>query len=237
MKAATTSPAPIASPTAASRRRAVLGYALDGDLRFISHRDEVRMLARALVRAAWPVVYSGGFNPIPRLSIPLPRSVGMASTCQIALIDLAAQADGVALLAALRRTLPADCVVTRLLLDGAWRGLAPTAATYVLPLLDEERAAAAAACARFADAAQPFLIERENSKKQRVTIDLRPFVNELTISDAGLRAGLSFDGPRTARPADVLTICGLDAAASVHRLRRVAVAWNQDFSGHEFRPD
>ncbi|MBU0616609.1 MAG: DUF2344 domain-containing protein, partial [Planctomycetes bacterium] len=33
-------------------------FALGGDLRLLSHHDELRMLARALRRAGWPLAYS-----------------------------------------------------------------------------------------------------------------------------------------------------------------------------------
>ena len=68
--------------------RVALSYALNGELRYLSHRDELRMLTRALVRARWPLRYSRGFNPIPRLTLTLPRSVGTASECQLALVEL-----------------------------------------------------------------------------------------------------------------------------------------------------
>ncbi|GAF87148.1 unnamed protein product, partial [marine sediment metagenome] len=66
-------------PIPAQRERWVFGYDVDGDLRFISHHDMLRLFARSLARAALPVRFSEGFNPHPRLSIPLPRPVGVAS--------------------------------------------------------------------------------------------------------------------------------------------------------------
>ena len=46
-----------------------------GTLRYISHLDLQRAIARLLVRSGLPIVYTEGFNPHPRLNIALPLSV------------------------------------------------------------------------------------------------------------------------------------------------------------------
>ena len=46
-----------------------------GELRYISHLDLQRAMARLLVRSGLPIVYTEGFNPHPRLNIALPLSV------------------------------------------------------------------------------------------------------------------------------------------------------------------
>ncbi|NUQ48637.1 MAG: DUF2344 domain-containing protein, partial [Phycisphaerae bacterium] len=49
---ATPGPRPVGGPPrAAERHRAALLLAIEGDLRFLSHRDEMRLLERALIRA------------------------------------------------------------------------------------------------------------------------------------------------------------------------------------------
>jgi radical SAM-linked protein len=42
-------------------------YERVGDLRFLSHRETMNVLARALRRARVPVHYTQGFNPQPKL--------------------------------------------------------------------------------------------------------------------------------------------------------------------------
>ena len=46
-----------------------------GRLKYISHLDLQRALARLLVRSGLPIVYTEGFNPHPRLNIALPLSI------------------------------------------------------------------------------------------------------------------------------------------------------------------
>ncbi|TWT41893.1 hypothetical protein RAS1_30170 [Phycisphaerae bacterium RAS1] len=71
-----------------SRPSVAVTFGMLGDLRYISHHDELRMLARALVRARWPVAFSQGFNPRPRIVLPLPRPVGVSSSCELAIVEL-----------------------------------------------------------------------------------------------------------------------------------------------------
>lgn len=68
-------------------------FAVDGDARFLSHHDVMRLMERAAARAELPLSYSRGFNPRPKLSLPLPRPVGVASRCELMVIELAAEAD------------------------------------------------------------------------------------------------------------------------------------------------
>ena len=57
------------------RFRFMLTFRIDGDLRFISHLDTVRLFRRACARAGLPVRYSQGFNPQPRIVLPFNPSV------------------------------------------------------------------------------------------------------------------------------------------------------------------
>jgi radical SAM family uncharacterized protein/radical SAM-linked protein len=49
-----------------------------GDMRYLSHRELMTAVIRAMRRADIPVVYSKGFHPLPRLSFGPPLSVGVS---------------------------------------------------------------------------------------------------------------------------------------------------------------
>ena len=69
------------------RYRLAIDFAVDGDIRFLAHRDMVRLLARAAVRGGLSLCYSEGFNPHPRVSLPLPRPVGVSSDAERVLLE------------------------------------------------------------------------------------------------------------------------------------------------------
>ena len=54
-----------------------------GAMRFISHLDLNRTMARAFRRAGLPIAYSEGFNPRPKLVFGLNLSIGAESECEI----------------------------------------------------------------------------------------------------------------------------------------------------------
>ena len=57
----------------------VLRFRIKDDLRYLSHLETMAMLERAFTRTEIGICYSEGFNPHPRMSLPLPRSVGTES--------------------------------------------------------------------------------------------------------------------------------------------------------------
>ena len=61
----------------------VIKFKVWGALRFLSHAEMLRLLQRACVRAGINVRYSQGFNPRPKLSLPLPRPVGVESDDEV----------------------------------------------------------------------------------------------------------------------------------------------------------
>ena len=57
----------------------VIRFRIGGSLRFLSHAETMRLFQRACVRAGVKVAYSQGYNPHQRMSLVLPRSVGVES--------------------------------------------------------------------------------------------------------------------------------------------------------------
>mgnify|MGYP001608428956 CR=1 FL=1 len=86
----------------------MLTFSIAGDLRFISHHDTLRLFQRALARAALPVRHSEGFNPHPRMTLPLPRPVGIASDAEAVIVEFDQSVAPDDLLQRLQRHTPAD---------------------------------------------------------------------------------------------------------------------------------
>ncbi len=54
-----------------------------GNAIYISHLDLMRLFQRAFKRAGLPLTHTQGFNPRPSVSIALPMSVGVRSSCEL----------------------------------------------------------------------------------------------------------------------------------------------------------
>lgn len=57
-------------------------YTKRGDIRFLGHRDMMRIIERAVLRSGLPVAFSQGFNPHPRIAFSSPTAVGMESLAE-----------------------------------------------------------------------------------------------------------------------------------------------------------
>jgi len=55
---------------------------------YISHLDLMRVFQRSFKRAGLPLTHTQGFNPRPSVSIALPMSVGVESSCELLDFDL-----------------------------------------------------------------------------------------------------------------------------------------------------
>lgn len=209
------------------RFRAALRYALAGDLRYLSHHDELRMLTRTLARANWPVRFSAGFNPLPRLSFALPRKVGYASDCQWAFIELAQPESVEELSARLRPVLPPGVEFRALHAPLAAGFPAPASVTYVVTLDVEDLEMAAQRCAALL-AGDACIVAAEATPKGRPRqVDVRTYIEELSLEGDRLSMRLRLAGQRTARPSEILTALGLDPARHHHRTRRVEMNWHE----------
>jgi hypothetical protein len=68
-------------------RRIIFSFTKEGRAVFLSHLGVVEVFSMALLRADIPVLYTGGFNPLPRLEICAPLSTGIQAEGEIAAID------------------------------------------------------------------------------------------------------------------------------------------------------
>lgn len=59
-----------------------------GNAIWISHLDLMRLFQRAFKRAGLPLTHTRGFNPRPSVSIAMPLSVGVESSCELLDFDL-----------------------------------------------------------------------------------------------------------------------------------------------------
>ena len=133
----------------------VVRFRIGGLLRFLSHAETLRLLERACTRAGVPIKYTQGFNPHPKLSLPLPRTVGVASrdelmavkvfeTGGILLDDGGGGADSAwpaTIQKALARELPSGVVVDAVDVVKSNARIQPRSAHYALSLRANERSA------------------------------------------------------------------------------------------------
>jgi radical SAM-linked protein len=223
----------LASP--AVRLRAAVEYAIDGDLRFLSHQDEMRMLTRALVRSGWPLAYSRGFNPQPRLSIPLPRRTGTAAVRQLAIVELDAERTADELRERLAAALPVNVPLVDVICPLESGTPHARRAVFEIELDDGDAATLNERIATALDARSLPVQRNSGPGKPLRRLDIRPFIESLTWEGSRLTVALGFDGQLSARPAEVLTVLELDPGRYECRARRVEVTWDMPIALRQTR--
>jgi radical SAM-linked protein len=205
---------------------AELHYAVRGDLRYLSHHDELRMLVRALTRAGWPLLYTRGFNPIPRLTLPLPRSTGIAADDQLALVDLLRDEPAEALAERARAALPADAPLLSVHTHLRRPAVRPRAVAFTVQLPSPEAETARAAAPAFLAAGEYFVDRDLGPGKPARRVEIRRFVRGLTFGpDGSLRMDLVLENQGSARPAEVLGGLGIVTQHMAAPTTRTSVDW------------
>ena len=218
------------------RYRVAIRFEIEGDLRFVSHHDTMRLCERALARTRLPVKYSAGFNPRPRLSLPLPRAVGVASKCELLVVEMCEPIEPAEVLARLAEQMPEG-----LKLLEAWRieagaGVQPGEVSYELALAAELDETVAAAVERLL-AAEHWPIERESADgRSGKTIDLRAYVASVSVAAGTLRWTARVTPGGTMRISEMLGACGLEAKDWHHRVKRTQVIWSASASADGAEP-
>jgi len=178
-----------------------------GDVRFTSHRDLMRVYARALRRAALPLAMSRGFNPRPRISIPAPLSVGFTGLNEVMDMELCRWCRPSYVREKLNEHLPDGIGVLAIKLLDAKPGRRPGGFSYVVPLaaghpIKEE------ALDRLREQ-ESLEINRSNDKDEKRK-DIAPFIRQLRLQGDRLLVHLKFTDRGTARPEEVLNELGCE---------------------------
>lgn len=207
-------------------------YSVDGDLRFLSHRDTLRMFHRALERAALPLRYTEGFNPHPRVSIPLPLPVGMTSNTESIVVEFEQPVDGEAVLGRLDRQLPADIKMTGARRLEPGERLQPTLVRFRLDLDKGSKADVESRIRQVLESASLKVLRTSRRDRHVRTIDVRSYLADIHSNGTSVEFGLRVSGGRTAKPAEIAQILGFDPGSINHRIRRLEVLWEQTIDGH-----
>lgn len=213
------------------RIAALIVFEIRGDLCVLSHRETLTMWSRILARSGLPVCYSRGFNPRPRLSLPLPRPVGVESDEEVLLVQLeescsAAAAEG------LGRMLPAGCAVRRIELPAMPVRRMPVRADYVFVrgegLSEDFWLERLEDCRRQLQSAEPIVQSRQAPGKKPKQVDLRQYVEEVSGDSEQIRLRCRITPTGTLRPEEMLAWLGIGRMELAGPPRRTHVVWTNN---------
>jgi radical SAM-linked protein len=160
-------------------------FAKTGRATYISHLDLSRAMQRAIKRAKLPVWYTEGFNPHIYLTFALPLSLGYSGLCESMDLRLTEDIDEDDFIDRLSAYLPEGLAIIRV--------AEPVMKPKDIALAHYRMELPVPASAIEALLAQPaILVEKESKRKGPVTIDIKPEIELVSLSQAGEGACAEF---------------------------------------------
>jgi radical SAM-linked protein len=207
------------------RYKVAIRFAVQDDVRFISHHDMMRLFERALARTQLPVRFSEGFNPRPKLSLPLPRPVGIASTVDVLVVEFIGPTDPQEALRQLAAQMPGGVTLAEAWIPLGQRPMQPESATYSLELPADQVSLVGEQVGVLLQASNWPIRRSDSESGPGKELDLRSYLLHADIEGHRLSWTVRITGGGTIRPPEFLAAIGLDPAHWHHRVCRTAIAW------------
>jgi len=170
------------------RQRVRIRFTKQDDLRWISHRDLMRVWERLFRRAGVALSMTEGFHPKPRINFPSALAVGIAGLDELVEVDLAEQHTADSLQAAIQSELPPGMNLSAIdVLRAPDRKAQVRHVTFEMAI-PTQREAALAERIDWVLAQTSLPIDREGRK---TPLDLRPLIADLKLN--GSHCGASHD--------------------------------------------
>ena len=205
----------------------ILWFSVGGDIRFLSHRDTMTLWQRALLRGRLPVRYSAGFNPHLRLSLPLPRSVGMASDGELLVFELTEPVHDPDIVSALEAQVPQGITILDCRPAPKDANLSPQWVTYRVTIKEHVKEQ------ELKERAEDFMhrdtwsVDRPpRGRHPRRRVDIREAIAEMTVSPEGLFCRVQINPSATPRMDEICKALQLDLMEDIQEIRRLAVGYS-----------
>ena len=211
---------------AETRFRFALWFRVDGDMGYLSHRDTLTFWQRAIARAQLPVKFSRGFNPHMRLSLPLPRSVGMVSDQELLVAEMVRYVCPVDIEESLSGQMPDGIRINQVEDVPCGVAMNPLWVDYRLQLTD------CGDLGRLQDQLNDFqesehcCVDRPaRGRHPRRQLDFRQQVDSLKLEGSELCFRVQIDLTGTVRVNELCGYLSLSLPEHIHEIRRLAVGY------------
>ena len=183
------------------RKRVRVRFTKHDDLRWISHRDLMRLWERLFRRAGVALSMTEGFHPKPRINFPSALAVGIAGLDELLEVDLAEERTADSLAEAIAGELPEGMSIKAIeMLAAPDRKAQVRFVTFQMPV-PVERQEKLGQRIKWLMRQTSLPIHREGRKNP---LDLQPLLAELELIDGQLHMRLRVDREGSARPREVL---------------------------------
>ena len=242
----------------------LIRFAVWGNIRFLSHAETVRVFQRACVRAGIKIQYSHGFNPHPKLSLPLPRSVGVESDDDLLCIrideSIRAQEHKCtstqehkstselcdSIKAGLSEHLPEGLQLLSVTIAEGKTSFQPCSATYVLKVkpeyLDDELKTRIGRllASETLNVQRPMYAGKSTIDDRNLKIkdvDVRDFLKSIVLKNECIVIECRISSAGSIRVEEILNLLELDIKKLAAPIRRTSVQWRETNDGRQMTED
>ena len=231
-------------------RLVLIKFKVRGNLRFLSHAETVKVFQRACARAGIKIRYSQGFNPRPKLSLPLPRSVGIEVDDDLLYLRVNRDRENVPpdlneprvtnhesrIKAGLSGQLPQGCELLSVSVAKENASFQPSLAAYVLVVkqeyLDEDLKTTIKRLLASESLNLQRRIDVKNSKfktknSELKNVDVRPFLKSIKLDNRNIAVECKISSAGSIRVDEILKLLELDVEKLEAPVRRTNVQWQK----------
>lgn len=199
-------------------------------LRYLSHAERVAMFQRGFVRADIELKYSEGFNPRPKLSLPLPGSVGVESDGDLACIEILANKESVDLKFIQQQIsdqMPRGCEIIDIEICGDRKIPIVERVSYIFELKSEiAEIINISTLSSELLAKDRLIVKRFKDKGSAKEVDIRKYLESIEFSDGVVRVGCKVSPDGSVRVDEVMSILGIEFGMLKSPVRRVDIKWS-----------
>ncbi|MGB8225718.1 MAG: TIGR03936 family radical SAM-associated protein [Sedimentisphaerales bacterium] len=205
-------------------------YKIHGNIRFLSHQETMRVIARAIIRSGIEPAYSQGYNPHLKLSLPLPRNVGLASDDELFCAGIEAsrrqQTEKFSFADSIAEQLPEGLELVSVEIIEKPVAYQPVEVEYLVKVNLLEKREKIEKINEQIRAGSEILIERTVNREGDVkTIDVGKFLKSFEIVQQGVRVFCRVLPTGTIRPDEILRLLNMDSYEVSSSIVRKKVIW------------
>jgi radical SAM-linked protein len=213
------------------RETLIAKFEVTGSLRFLSHQEMMRVWYRALIRADVPISFSEGFNPHPRISLPLPRSVGLEAAGELACVCIERPDDEPVDIERLRmrvsEQLPPGCTLREVEIHGGKASFRAEGAAYFVPvrLCEKLHKTVESLLSRLAASERITVERRVDDRGNRRVVDVSEYIQSIEIKDNGVLAQCRISPAGSIRVDEIMSLLQIDVSMLTGAVARTSVQW------------
>ena len=205
-----------------------IGFKVSALAGFLSHSETMCFFERAAVRAGLPLRYSQGFNPRPRISLPLPRSVGVQSDAELFCVEVegGTELDCQNLKDRLAAQMADGFVLDSVKITESKKTPQPVSVSYRFTLKEDFPVAGLSVQINellASDTAIGTRVAKKNGRTRHV--DVRGFIDSIELSDRCVTVKCNVSPFGTIRIDEIQALIGLPTEQLAEPVRRVEVVW------------